>query len=83
MATLLEFHKVSVVVHQSTDPEVVTAEFTIEGKSVSTGEPFKFPSSIGVIRVRGGKIAHYRDHASILRGAQIAGVLPQFGASLA
>jgi ketosteroid isomerase-like protein len=82
MAKLLEFHKVSVVVHESTDPEVVTAEFTIEGTFLGTGEPFRFPSSIGVIRVRDGKIARYRDYPNILRGAQIAGMLPQFAASL-
>lgn len=83
MANLLEFHKVSVDVQQSIDPEVVTVEFRIEGKSLGTGELFAFPSSIGVIRVRDGKIAYYRDHANILRGAQLAGVLPQFAASLA
>jgi ketosteroid isomerase-like protein len=82
MAALLEFHEVSVVVHESNDPEIVTAEFTIAGKSVSTGEPFRFPSSIGVIRIREGKIVYYRDHANILRGAQIAGALSQFAASL-
>jgi ketosteroid isomerase-like protein len=40
------------------------------------------PSSIGIIRVRDGKVVSYHDYTNILRGAQVAGVLPQFAASL-
>jgi len=80
---LLEFTKVTVKVNLGHDPEVATAQFTIEGKVRATGEHFTLPSSIGVIRVRDGKIVHYQDYTNILRGAQIAGVLAQFAASLA
>lgn len=45
-----------VVVHQSTDPEVVIAEFTRD----LPGAPAVL--YIVVIRVRDGKIVHYRDY---------------------
>jgi ketosteroid isomerase-like protein len=80
---LLEFTKVTVEVHLGHDPEEATAQFTIQGKVRATGEQFTLPSSIGVIRVRDGKIVHYQDYTNMLRGAQIAGVLPQFAARLA
>ena len=48
-----------VVVHQSTDPEVVIAEFTRD-MSGGTAVPY-----IVVIRVRDGKIVHYRDYFQV------------------
>ncbi|MDH6121824.1 nuclear transport factor 2 family protein [Kitasatospora sp. GAS204B] len=83
MSKVMEFNRVSAEVHQSTDPEVVTVEFTIDGKNNSSGESFTFLSSVGVIRVRDGKIVHYRDYPSMLRGAQVAGMLKPFAESLA
>ncbi|MFD7924310.1 nuclear transport factor 2 family protein [Streptomyces sp. NPDC059740] len=83
MSQLLDIRKVSVDVHQSTDPDVMTVEFTVEGENSASGEPFSFPSSIGVVRVRDGKIVHYRDYPSSLRGAQCAGMLKQYAEMLA
>lgn len=82
MGKLLELDKVSVVIHETTDREVVIAEFTSRGKSLATGVMFSFPSSIGVIRVRNGKIIHYRDYPNILHGAKITGMMQQFADSL-
>jgi ketosteroid isomerase-like protein len=82
MKNLLEFEKVSVRVHPGADPELATAQFTIEGKVVASGAPFVLPSSVGIIRVRHGRVVHYTDYTNILRGAQIAGVLKQFAESL-
>jgi ketosteroid isomerase-like protein len=82
MKNLLEFQKVSVQVYPGANPELATAQFTIEGKVVASGDSFVLPSSVGIIRVRHGKIVHYTDYTNILRGAQIAGVLKQFAESL-
>jgi ketosteroid isomerase-like protein len=82
MANLLDIQKVSVAAQQSTDPEVVTVEFTVEGKNGASGEPFSFLSSIGVFRVRGGKIVHYRDYPNAPRAAQVIGMLRQYAESL-
>ncbi|MEZ0110259.1 ketosteroid isomerase-like protein [Catenulispora sp. EB89] len=80
--SLLTFDRVTVTVHPGADPEQATAQFTIEGTVNATGEPFVLPSSIGVIRVRDGKITGYQDYTNTLRGAQIVGGLQQFAAML-
>ncbi|WP_051385693.1 nuclear transport factor 2 family protein [Actinokineospora inagensis] len=80
---LLEFNRVTVETHLGADPEVVTAQFTIAGKVLASGEQFVLPSSIGIIQVRDGKIVRYQDYTNTLRGAQLAGVLKHFAASLA
>jgi ketosteroid isomerase-like protein len=48
-------------VHQTGDPEVVVAELELRGTVRGTGRPFAFPS-VGVIRVRDGRIVAYRDY---------------------
>jgi ketosteroid isomerase-like protein len=80
--SLLAFDKVSVVIHLGADGEEATAQFLVDGRVLATNESFHLPSSIGIIRVRHGKIVHYTDYTNVLRGAQVAGVLKQFGASL-
>jgi ketosteroid isomerase-like protein len=50
-----------VVLHQSTDPEVVIAEFTRDLPDPATGESRPVPYIV-VLRVRAGKIVHYRDY---------------------
>lgn len=49
------------VVHPSTDPDVVIVEFEGFGRGVATGEPYD-QTYISVIRMSGGRIAHYRDY---------------------
>ncbi|SMD19884.1 nuclear transport factor 2 family protein [Lentzea albidocapillata] len=49
------------VVYQSTDPDVLVAEFDLEGVVVATGEPYRY-SYIVVITTRDGEIVHYRDY---------------------
>ncbi len=51
-----------VVVHETTDPEVIVAEFAYEGRFVSTGREFRLPN-IFVLRVRDGVIVESRDYA--------------------
>jgi len=68
------------VVHASTDPEVFILEFTGHGTGVETGEPYD-QQYISVIRLRDGKIAHYRDYWNplvvlrALRGATVVDAL--------
>jgi uncharacterized protein len=50
-----------VLIHQSTDPEVVTGEFTYRGTVDATGTPFTVRNII-VMRVRDGRIVESRDY---------------------
>ena len=50
-----------VVVHDSTDPEVITVEQVVTGTVTTTGQPFSLPGLL-VIRVRDGQIVHVRDY---------------------
>ena len=49
-----------VVVHDTTDPEVIVAEFDLHGVG-PTGEAYRLPF-IQVLRVRGGEIVFMRDY---------------------
>ncbi|MFI1915344.1 nuclear transport factor 2 family protein [Nocardia sp. NPDC020380] len=61
-------------VHQSTDPEVVIAEFEASGIVVATGRDYRL-RYIAVITVRDGEIQHYRDYWSPLAAAEAMGGL--------
>ncbi|MEV2218208.1 nuclear transport factor 2 family protein [Streptomyces sp. NPDC050997] len=50
-----------VVVHESTDPEVITVEQVVNGTVTTTGRHFSLPGLL-VIRVRNGQIVHVRDY---------------------
>lgn len=59
---MLEFDRMGEpVVHRSTDPDLFVLEFAGYGKGVETGEPYD-QQYISVIRLRDGKIVHYRDY---------------------
>jgi ketosteroid isomerase-like protein len=79
---LLELHKVSATLHPGEDADIATVEFRIQGKSVLSGKLFDMPSSVAIIRCYKGKVKHYKDFPNTIGYAQIAGVLPQFAASL-
>lgn len=63
-------------VHETTDPEVIVAEFQYEGIVVETGEPFTIPA-VFVMRVRDGKIVESRDYLDHLRSAAARDMLPE------
>ncbi|MCP2342526.1 nuclear transport factor 2 family protein [Actinomadura rupiterrae] len=63
-------------VHETTDPEVIVAEFQYEGTVVETGAPFTIPG-VFVMRVRDGKIVESRDYLDHLRSAAARGQLPE------
>ncbi|MEU6578961.1 nuclear transport factor 2 family protein [Streptomyces sp. NPDC046805] len=63
-------------VHETTDPEVIVAEFQYEGIVVETGEPFTIPG-VFIMRVRDGKIVESRDYLDHLRSAAARGQLAE------
>jgi ketosteroid isomerase-like protein len=83
MSSMLDIQHADAVIHTTADPEVVVLETEVHGVNAGTGEPFRFASSIGVLRVRQGKIVSWRDYPNFLGGAEAAGALPQLGAMLA
>jgi ketosteroid isomerase-like protein len=64
-----------VVVHETTDPEVIIAEFAYAGRVTTTGRTFTVPN-IFVLRVRDGLIVESRDYADHLTFAAATGRLP-------
>jgi len=63
---------VAKTVHETTDPAVVVAEFTVAGVVVATRKPYEL-SYIAVITVEDGFIRHYRDYWSPLAAAEVLG----------
>jgi ketosteroid isomerase-like protein len=49
------------VVHETTDPEVVVFEMGIDGRHKETGEPYEM-GYVSVVTVHEGKILRYRDY---------------------
>jgi ketosteroid isomerase-like protein len=64
----------NITIHQTTDPEVIVAEFEYQGTVAGTGEPFALPG-IFVLRVRDGEIVSSRDYFDHLTAARVRGQL--------
>lgn len=64
----------NITVHETTDPEVIVAEFEYHGTNLDTGTSFVQPG-IFVLRVRDGQIVSSRDYFDHLTGAAIRGRL--------
>jgi uncharacterized protein len=64
----------NITIHETTDPEVIIAEFEYQGTVVDTGEPFALPG-IFVLRVRNGEIISSRDYFDHVTAAGIRGQL--------
>jgi ketosteroid isomerase-like protein len=71
----------NVVIHETTDPEVIITEYDLHGRLVETGEPFVL-SFLMVITVRDGQIVHTRDYTDPIQGARVLGRLPELVAAL-
>ncbi len=69
----------NVTIHQTTDPEVIVAEFEYQGTDAGTGEECAVPG-IFVLRVRNGEIVSSRDYFDHLAAARARG---QLGALIA
>jgi ketosteroid isomerase-like protein len=70
----------NITVHDTTDPEVIVAEFEYQGTVVDTGEPFSLPC-IFVVRVRDGHIVASRDYIDYLASARALGQLDELVAA--
>lgn len=65
-----------VLVHETADPEVIVVEYTMAGISTVTGLRGSAPF-IGVLRVRDGEIAGWREYQDAIAIAQAVGRLPE------
>ncbi|HWD05687.1 MAG TPA: nuclear transport factor 2 family protein [Amycolatopsis sp.] len=72
LATAFRLKRHDVVVHETTDPEVIVAEYAYTAESVSTGKIGEVPN-IQVLRVRDGLIVESRDYHDYLRLAAVQG----------
>ena len=63
----------SLVVHETTDPEVVIAEFD---QDFAVGGSTHRVSLVQVVRVRGGEITLFRDYVDPIASAAVVGGLP-------
>jgi len=71
----------NVTIHETTDPEVIVAEFEYQGAS-DAGEPYALPA-IFVMRVRDGQIVSSRDYHDHLASARASGRLGELVTTLA
>jgi uncharacterized protein len=70
----------NVTIHETTDPEVIVAEFEYQG-TTGAGEPYALPA-IFVMRVRNGEIVSSRDYHDHLASARVGGRLGELFAAL-
>lgn len=70
----LDRRAANITIHETTDPEVIIAEFEYQGTVVDTAEPFTLPG-IFVLRVRNGEIVSSRDYFDHVTAAGIRGQL--------
>jgi ketosteroid isomerase-like protein len=70
----------NVTIHETTDPEVIVAEFEYQG-TTDAGEPYALPA-VFVMRVRDGEIVSSRDYHDHLASARARGQLGELFAAL-
>jgi ketosteroid isomerase-like protein len=70
-----------VVIHETADPDVVIAEYSLQGELTGTGEPFTL-SFLMVVTVHDGLIVRSRDYTDPIAGARVLGRLPELAAAL-
>ncbi|MCX4974635.1 nuclear transport factor 2 family protein [Streptomyces sp. NBC_00620] len=71
----------NITIHETTDPEVIVAEFEYQGTVAETGEPFALPG-IFVLRVRDGEIISSRDYFDHVTAARVRGSLDELVAAV-
>jgi ketosteroid isomerase-like protein len=70
----LEARPSNIKVHETSDPEVIVAEFAYAGTNLETGKAFSY-KCIFVMRVRDGEIVESRDYVDHLGSAEARGGL--------
>jgi ketosteroid isomerase-like protein len=76
LAGAVRLKRKNVVVHETSDPEVIVAEYDYDAESVEAGRTTT-TANIQVLRVRDGLIVHSRDYHDYLRLAAIRDGLDQ------
>jgi uncharacterized protein len=70
-----------VVIHETTDPDVVVVEYELHGEFTETAGSFSL-RFVMVMTVRDGQIVHTRDYSNPIAAAQALGRLPELLAAL-
>jgi len=70
-----------IAVHDTADPEVIVVEYELSGTVTTTGRRAAAPF-IGVLRVRDGQVAGWREYQDAVAIAQALGQLPALLASV-
>ena len=78
----MELRARNITMHQTSDPEVIAAEWYYDGLVTTTGRLFQV-SNIQVSSVRNGQIVASRDYHNHLVPAEALGQLPTLLAALA
>ena len=68
-------------IHETADPEVVVAEYRLEGHKGADASPFSL-AFVMVVTVRDGLIVHSRDYSNPIDGARLLDRIPQLVAML-
>jgi ketosteroid isomerase-like protein len=80
-SNLLDVREITAkTVHETTDPAVVIAEFTVAGVAVASQKPYEL-SYIAVLTVEDGEIRRYRDYWSPLAAAEVLGGVDELTAA--
>ncbi|MFD8498999.1 nuclear transport factor 2 family protein [Amycolatopsis sp. NPDC059657] len=66
LASQIRLRRKNVVIHETTDPELIVAEYDYDGEALATGKSFE-TANIQVLRVRDGLIRWSRDYHDYLR----------------
>jgi ketosteroid isomerase-like protein len=78
---LFDMDEVTAEVYETDDPEVVVTEIRHHGRSHATNSPYEM-RAVGIIRVRNGKIVHYRDYMNPVSLATYTGRIPELVAAV-
>lgn len=78
---LFEMDGVDALVRDTDDPEVVVTEIEHYGRSMVTGEAYRF-RALGIIRVRDGEIVSYQDYMDPIAAARLLGRTADLAAAL-
>ncbi len=82
LARMARLKRHNAVVHETTDPEVIVAEFDYTAESLENGKTCEF-SNVQMLRIRDGLIVHSRDYHDYLRLAALRGDLGEIAAAYA
>jgi ketosteroid isomerase-like protein len=66
LAASIRLRRRDIVVHETTDPELIVAEYDYSGEALNTGKTFE-TANIQILRIRDGLIAASRDYHDFLR----------------